>query len=48
MQRCVPGIVQSDRPDVPSAHPSQTPSRRMRQANGSSSRFSQAIFAISR
>ena len=27
MQRCVPGSVQSRRPDVPSAQPSQTPSR---------------------
>ena len=35
MHRCVPGIVQSRRPEVPSAQPSHTPSRRMRQANGS-------------
>ncbi len=47
MQRCVPGSVQSDRPDVPSAQPSQTPRLRMRQANGSWSRFSHATFSIS-
>ena len=34
MHKCVPSSVQSDSPDVPSAHPSQTPSRRIRQANG--------------
>ena len=48
MHRCVPGRVQSERPDVPSAQPSHTPSFRMRHANGSSSRFSHAIFTISR
>ena len=48
MQRCTPGIVQSETPDVPSAQPSQTPSFRMRNANGSSSRFSHAMRAISR
>ena len=48
MQRCGPSSVQSDSPDVPSAQPSQTPSLRMRHANGSSSRFSQTIFNISR
>ena len=47
MQRCVPGSVQSFSPDVPSAQPSQTPSLRIRQANGSWSRFSQATLSIS-
>ena len=32
MQRCVPSIVQSRIPVVPSAQPSHTPSRRMRHA----------------
>ena len=45
MQRCVPGNVQSRRPLVPSAQPSQTPSERMRQANGSWSRFSHATLS---
>ena len=35
MQRCTPSSVQSDRPEVPSAQPSHTPSFRIRQANGS-------------
>ena len=48
MQRCVPSIVQSERPDVPSAHPSQTPRFRILQANGICPRFSHAIRAISR
>ncbi len=48
MHRCVPLSVQSWIPEVPSAQPSQTPSRRMRQANGNWSRFSQATLNISR
>ena len=35
MHRCTPGSVQSERPEVPSAHPSQTPSFRIRHAKGS-------------
>ena len=48
MQRCGPSIVQSERPEAPSAQPSQTPRFKIRQANGISFRFSQRIFAISR
>ncbi len=48
MQRCVPSSVQSFSPDVPSAQPSHTPSRRMRQANGNWSRFSHTIRNMSR
>ena len=48
MHRCVPLIVQSDSPAVPSAQPSQHPWLRMRQANGSSSRFSHAMRRMSR
>jgi len=40
--------TQFERPDVPSEQPSQTPSRRMRQANGSSCRFAHTARAISR
>ena len=48
MQRCVPSSVQSDRPDVPSAQPSHTPSLRIRHANGRSSRLSHTSLSISR
>ena len=48
MQRCVPSIVQSRIPVVPRAQPSHTPFVRIRQAKGSSLKFSQTIRAISR
>src|SRR5215469_8781057 len=47
MQRWTPSWVQSLRPTVPSAHPSQTPCCRIRQAKGSWSRFSQRTRSIS-
>src|SRR5215468_1661670 len=47
MQRWTPSWVQSLRPTVPSAHPSQTPCCRIRQAKGSWSRFSHSTRSIS-
>src|SRR6516164_7682540 len=47
MQRWTPSWVQSLRPAVPNAHPSQTPCFRIRQAKGSWSRFSQTTRSIS-